>query len=60
MLWVGSMLLAGHFLQKLVEEQFGFDLKEHLEVIVIIIVVLTTFPVLWKVFSTKKKPKPIV
>ncbi|HEY9341532.1 MAG TPA: VTT domain-containing protein [Hanamia sp.] len=60
MLWVGSMLLAGHFLQRFVENQFGFDLKEHLEVIVIIIVVVTTFPVLWKVFFTKKKPKPLV
>ncbi|MEO5648952.1 MAG: VTT domain-containing protein [Ginsengibacter sp.] len=59
MLWVGSMLLAGHFLQRFIMNQFGFDLKEHLEVIVIIIVVLTTFPVLWKLFFTKKKPKPV-
>lgn len=55
-LWVGSMLLAGHFLQKLIMNEFDFDLKEHLEVIVIGIVILTTFPVLWKVFSSKKKP----
>ena len=58
-LWVGSMLLGGHFLQKLVYKEFGFDLKEHLEVIVIGIVIVTTFPVLWKVFSGKKKPKPV-
>ncbi|MEO8721441.1 MAG: VTT domain-containing protein [Ginsengibacter sp.] len=58
-LWVGSMLLGGHFLQKFVFSEFGFDLKEHLEVIVIGIVVLTTFPVLWKVLSNKKKPKPV-
>ena len=55
MLWVGSMLLAGHFLQRLIMKEFGFDLREHLEVIVIIIVVLTTLPVLWKVFLSKKK-----
>lgn len=59
MLWVASMLLAGHFLQRLIMKEFGFDLKEHLEVIVIIIVVLTTFPVLWKVFFSKKKPKAV-
>ena len=58
-LWVGSMLLGGHFLQKLIYKEFGFDLKEHLEVIVIGIVIITTFPVLWKVFSGKKKPKPV-
>ncbi len=58
-LWVGSMLLGGHFLQRLIMKEFNFDLKEHLEVIVIGIVVVTTFPVLWKVFGSKKKPKPV-
>jgi membrane-associated protein len=53
------MLLGGHFLQKLVYKELGFDLKEHLEVIVIGIVIVTTFPVLWKVFTGKKKPKPV-
>jgi membrane-associated protein len=57
MLWVGSMLLAGHFLQTFIKNQFGFDLKEHLEVIVVGIVAVTTIPVLWKVFSHKKKGK---
>jgi membrane-associated protein len=53
------MLLGGHFLQKFVEKQFNFDLKEHLEVIIVGIVIITTFPVLYKVFSGKKKPKPL-
>ena len=57
MLWVGSMLVAGHFLQKFIMKQFHFDLKQHLEVIVIGIIVVTTLPVLWKVFSKKKDPK---
>jgi membrane-associated protein len=57
MLWVGTMLLGGHFLQKFVENQFGFDLKEHIDVIVIGIVVVTTFPVIWKLFISKKKKK---
>ncbi|MEO6836844.1 MAG: VTT domain-containing protein [Ginsengibacter sp.] len=59
-LWVGSMLIGGHFLQKLIEREFNFDLKQHLEVIVIGIVIVTTFPVLWKIFYKKKKPKTIV
>jgi len=54
-LWVGSMLVAGHFLQTFVLREFAFDLKEHLEVIVIGIIAVTTIPVLWKVFIPKKK-----
>jgi membrane-associated protein len=53
--WVFAMLFAGHFLQKLILNQFGFDLKQHLEVIVIGIVVVTTLPVLIKIFSRSKK-----
>ena len=56
MLWVGSMLIAGHFLQTLIYKELGFDLKEHLEVIVIGIVAITTLPVIWKLFVSKKKP----
>lgn len=47
-LWVFSMLLGGHYLQKFILEQFGFDLRKHLEVIVIGIVVITTAPVILK------------
>jgi membrane-associated protein len=56
-LWVGSMLVAGHFLQTFVLREFNFDLKEHLEVIVIGIIAVTTIPVLWKVFVPKKSKK---
>lgn len=54
-LWVGSMLIAGHFLQTWILHQYHFDLKDHLEVIVIGIVAVTTLPVLWKVFLSKRK-----
>jgi len=55
LLWVFSMLFAGHYLQKFILSQFGFDLKSHLEVIVIGIVLVTTAPVIWKIFFSKKK-----
>jgi membrane-associated protein len=55
--WVFSMLIAGHYLQALILKYFDFDLKDHLEVIVIGIVLLTTAPVLIKLFFGKKKPK---
>ena len=59
--WVISMIFAGHFLQIWVRKQFGFELKDHLEAIVIIIILVTTLPVFWKLFFGKKKeesPKP--
>lgn len=52
--WVFSMLFAGHYLQILFMRWFEFDLKEHLEVIVIGIVLITTAPILIKLFFTKK------
>lgn len=56
MAWVFSMLFAGYFLQKWILAEFGFDLKEHLELIVLGIVLITTAPVLIKIFSRGKKP----
>lgn len=55
--WVFSMLFAGHFLQKWVRQQFGFELKEHLEIIVIAIVLVTTAPVIIKLISGKAKSR---
>ncbi len=53
--WVFTMIFAGYFLQKWIYKQFGFNLKDHLEVIVIGIVLVTTAPVLIKLFTSKKK-----
>jgi membrane-associated protein len=57
--WVVSMIFAGHFVQIWVKRQFGFELKDHLEVIVIIIIAVTTAPVLWKLFFGKRKKEKI-
>jgi membrane-associated protein len=56
--WVFSMIFAGFFLQKWILKQFGFDLKEHLEIIVLGIVLITTAPVLIKLFTGRKKKTP--
>lgn len=53
--WVVSMIFAGHFLQIFILDQFNFDLKSHLEIIVIGIIFITTAPVLWKLFLGKSK-----
>jgi len=49
------MVFAGHFLQIWVKNQFGIELKDKLELIVIIIIAVTTAPVFWKIFFPKKK-----
>ena len=53
--WVFVMIFAGHYLQRIIFESFGFDLKKHLEVIVVGIVLVTTLPVIAKLFLGKKK-----
>ncbi|TAH11780.1 MAG: DedA family protein [Sphingobacteriia bacterium] len=55
--WVSSMLIGGHFLQKWILAQFGFDLKQHLEVIVLGIVFITTAPVIIKLVFNKGEKK---
>jgi membrane-associated protein len=55
--WVFSMLFAGHFLQKWILARFGFDLRLHLEVIVLGIVFVTTAPLIYKLIFHKKQPE---
>lgn len=52
--WVLSMMLGGYYLQQWVENQFHFSLKDHIEAIAIVIILITTLPVLFKLFSGKK------
>jgi membrane-associated protein len=53
--WVFSMLVGGHYLQKWILSQYGFDLRDHLELIVLAIVLVTTAPVIFKLIFNKKK-----
>lgn len=53
--WTTSMLASGHYLYKFFMDKYNFDLTKHLEVIVLVIVLVTTAPVLFKVFFGKKK-----
>lgn len=57
--WVSSMMMGGYFLQSWIEKRFGYSLKDHIEMIAIIIIVITTLPVLYKLFVPKKRsPNP--
>lgn len=56
-LWSFSLIFAGHYLDKLFFDQFGIDLKTHLELIVLVIVVVTTAPVFFKLIFGKERKR---
>jgi membrane-associated protein len=56
--WAISMLFSGHYLYKFFLNSFQFDLKQHLEVIVLGIVLVTTLPVIFKLIKGGKKDQP--
>jgi len=53
--WALSMLFAGHYLYKFFLDRYQFDIKEHLEVIVILIILVTTAPVIIKLIRPGRK-----
>lgn len=57
-LWSFSLIFAGHYLYGFLLSEYQIDLKQHIEMIVIILVVITIIPVILK-FSKKSKPEDI-
>jgi len=53
--WSFTMIYAGHYLDKLFMQQFGIDLKKKLELIVLVIVLVTTLPIIIKFFFGKER-----
>jgi membrane-associated protein len=56
-LWSFTLIFAGHYLYGFLLTNYGINLKEHIELIVIALVVLTLSPVLLK--FAKKSPESI-
>ncbi|MFV5688542.1 DedA family protein [Flavobacterium sp. ZT3R25] len=52
-LWSFILIFSGHYLYGIFLEKFGIDLKEHIEYIIIIIVLITTVPVLFKLLKKR-------
>ncbi|MCW3109822.1 MAG: DedA protein [Segetibacter sp.] len=52
--WVCLMILGGHFLQSIIEKKYGFSLKDHIELITVVIILITTLPVIFKMIATRK------
>lgn len=57
-LWSFSLIFAGHYLYGFLLENYKIDLKQHIELIVIILVVITIVPVIIK-FSKKSKSEEL-
>jgi len=53
-LWSFTLIFAGHYLYGMFLEEFDIDLKHHIEKIVILIILISTFPVFLKMI--KKAP----
>jgi len=53
-IWSFSLIFAGHYLSDLFIKKFGIDLKDNIGYIIIILVVITTIPVIMKLV---RKPK---
>ncbi|HEV7329511.1 MAG TPA: VTT domain-containing protein [Flavisolibacter sp.] len=56
--WVFSMVLGGYFLEAWVLKQFGFSLTDYIEMIALGIILVTTVPILYKLFFAKKHIVP--
>lgn len=52
--WAALLLAGGHYLYKVVLKTYNVDLTHHLEYIIIILVVITTAPVLIKMLRGRK------
>jgi len=56
-LWSFSLIFAGHYLYGFLLKSYGIDLKEHIELIVIILVVITMLPVILKFAKKQVDPE---
>jgi membrane-associated protein len=53
--WVAIMMLSGYFLDSWVKRKFDYSLQDHIEAIAIGIILVTTLPVLYKLFFGKRE-----
>ncbi len=51
--WAFSIIFAGFYLNEFLVNKYDFHLEKHLEIIVLILVVITTGPVIYKMFFAK-------
>lgn len=54
LLWSFVLVFAGHYLYALFLMEFDIDLKKHIEKIILILIVITTFPLVMKAIKSRK------
>ena len=54
LLWSFILVFAGHYLYGLFLTEFNIDLKQHIEKIILILIAITTFPLVMKAIKSKK------
>lgn len=56
-LWIGSMVLAGYFLGKVIEDTFNIKLEHHIEKVVIVVVLLSILPMIYEYIKARRESK---
>lgn len=55
LLWSFTLVFAGHYLYGFFLTEFNLDLKEHIEKIILLLIAITTFPLVMKAIKSRKK-----
>jgi membrane-associated protein len=56
--WVASMILTGYYLRAVVERLFGFDVQDHIEKVVFLVVLVSISPMIVLVLRNKFRGRP--
>ena len=55
LLWSFLLVFAGHYLYGFFLSEFQIDLKKHIETIILILIAVTSFPLVMKAIKSRKK-----
>lgn len=55
LLWSFTLVFAGHYLYELFLVKFDIDLKKHIETIILLLIGITTFPLVMKAIKSRRK-----
>jgi membrane-associated protein len=55
LLWSFTLVFAGHYLYGMFLEELGIDLKKHIEKIILILIAITTFPLVMKAIKSRRE-----
>ncbi len=57
LLWICSMVLAGYFVGGLIETAFGIKLQEHIDKVVVVVVLLSILPMIFEYWKARRERK---